>query len=109
MKGTRIQGFGKYAALIFVLLSLGLFAVTVYRSTVAAAAIDQSWAANIDYKFPTKPEGFRDCTVARMVDTSGYQEIIVMRCPKSTTTTSYSVTHGKSTDHFNNVVTDGVE
>lgn len=53
------------------------------------------------------PNELRDCQMFDMVSQSS-QDIIVVRCPNSTTSTSYSYTSGKTRHERRSVVIDGV-
>lgn len=53
------------------------------------------------------PDGMHDCQVFDMVSQTA-QDIIVVRCPLSSTSTSYSYTSGKTTHERRSVVVDGV-
>lgn len=46
---------------------------------------------NLDNRFPSKPEGFKDCKVGSMTDAQ-LNTITVVRCPHSTTTTYHDGT-----------------
>jgi hypothetical protein len=59
-------------------------------------------------KYPVKAVGFEDCTFGKM--TAPYEEnLIVVRCPNSTTTTNYEVPSGNSRRTVKVVVIDGIE
>lgn len=53
------------------------------------------------------PHEMRDCQMFDMTSQSS-QDIIVVRCPNSTTSTSYSIQQGKTRVQRRSVVVDGV-
>lgn len=63
-------------------------------------------ASEVHYQ--AMPDGLKDCVVYYISDERA-QNITVMRCPNSTTSTNYTVQSGKTTTHKTTIVVDGVE
>jgi ABC-type glycerol-3-phosphate transport system substrate-binding protein len=54
------------------------------------------------------PVELKDCK-AFYVKSETYQNLTIVRCPGSTTTTQYTVSSGKTSHTYSNIVVDGVE
>jgi hypothetical protein len=58
--------------------------------------------------YPTKPPELSDCKVYYLHNDSG-DNITVMRCPNSTTSSNYTTKAGKTIVHHTEIVVDGVQ